>query len=381
MPNTVLLTNARVVTRDSCFSGTVEIDGETFREVGEGRSQLPSAVDCEGDYLLPGLIDIHTDNLEGEMEPRAGVAWPGLAGLLAHDRQVVAAGITTVLDALSIGFRASASEGRKRAISFYGGPLQQAQDAGLLRAEHYLHLRCELNSPDVIEHCGNLVRSPLTRLASLMDHTPGQRQWRNVDTWRGYIRGKRSVTDAQLDEMLAANQRTQAEWVGPNRKALLELFRSRGLRVASHDDTTVEHIEEAAADGIHISEFPTTEEAARAAHGHGMRIVMGGPNVVLGKSHSGNASARELAQAGLMDLMSSDYAPMSTVNAVFGLAEHAGMSLPDAVATATANPAADLGFDDRGAIALGLRADLIRVGRHEGISVVRTAWRRGLQVG
>ncbi|MEX2643780.1 MAG: alpha-D-ribose 1-methylphosphonate 5-triphosphate diphosphatase [Acetobacterales bacterium] len=380
MTDTLILTNAQVVTRDSCFSGTVEIRSGEIRDIGEGRSGAPGAVDCDGDFLLPGLIDIHTDNLEGAMEPRAGVEWPALAGLLAHDRQVVAAGITTVLDALSIGFRASASKGRQRAIGFYGGPLQEAQDRGLLRAEHYLHLRCELNSPDVVKWCGTLIDSPLTRLGSLMDHTPGQRQWRDVDVWRRYIRGKRSVSDAELDEMLERNLQTQSEWVGPNRSALLAMFRERGVRVASHDDTTPEHIEEAAADGIHISEFPTTGEAARAAHAHGMRVVMGGPNVVLGKSHSGNASARELAHEGLMDLMSSDYAPMSMVNAVFSLAEHAGMTLPDAVATASAGPAAELGFDDRGALACELRADLIRVGRHDGISVVRNVWRAGRQV-
>ncbi len=377
MTERLILTNAQVVTRDRFFTGTVEVDGSDIVAVGEGLSSAPGAIDCEGDYVLPGLIDVHTDNLEREMEPRAGVAWPELAGLLAHDRQIAAAGITTVLDALSIGFRASASKGRQRAIRFYGGPLAAYQDQGLLRAEHLLHLRCELNSPDVLEWCETLVDSPLTRLASLMDHTPGQRQWRDVEMWRKYIRGKRSVTDADLDAMLAQNLETQEAWVGPNRKALLEMFRARGLRTASHDDTTVEHVDEAAADGIHISEFPTTEEAAAAAHARGMLNVLGGPNVVLGRSHSGNASARELASKGLMDLMSSDYAPMSMINAVFALADHAGLNLPAAVCTASANPAAELGLDDRGEIATGKRADLVRVSRVEEVSVVRAVWRAG----
>lgn len=377
MSERLILTNAQIVTRERCFAGTVEIADGAVRAVGEGRSSAPGAIDCDGDYLLPGLIDIHTDNLEGEMEPRAGVEWPALAGLLAHDRQMAAAGITTVLDALSIGFRASSSKGRERAIRLYGGPLHAYQQQGLLRAEHFLHLRCELNSPDVVEWCETLVDSPLTRLASLMDHTPGQRQWRDVAMWRSYIRGKRSVSDAELDSMLARNLETRDEWVPPNRAALLEMFRSRRLRIASHDDTTAAHVDEAAADGIHISEFPTTEEAAAAARAHGMLTVLGGPNVVLGRSHSGNASARDLAHAGLMDLMSSDYAPMSMINAVFILAETTGLDLPGAVRTASANPAAELGLDDRGVIETGKRADLVWVTRHDGVSVVRSVWRAG----
>ena len=115
------------------------------------------------------------------------------------------------------------------------------------------------------------------------------------------------------------------------------------------------------AEGVTMSEFPTTVAAAQAARQHGMAIIMGGPNMVKGGSHSGNVSAAELAQADLLDIFSSDYVPSSLLLATFMLAELAGWSLPKAVRTVTSNPARAIGLQDRGQVAVGQRADLLRV--------------------
>ena len=137
---------------------------------------------------------------------------------------------------------------------------------------------------------------------------------------------------------------------------------------------------EAKADGIRIAEFPTTHEAARAARQHGMSVIMGAPNVVCGGSHSGNVSALDLAAEDLLDGLSSDYAPKSLLHGAFILHDRIGLPLPKAVATVTAHIAAGVGLPDRGELAPGKRADLIRVRWIGDIPVVRSVWREGPQV-
>ena len=152
------------------------------------------------------------------------------------------------------------------------------------------------------------------------------------------------------------------------------------MRLASHDDATQAHVAEAIEAGAVIAEFPTTQEAATAARAAGLSIVGGAPNVVRGRSHSGNASALEFARAGLLDILSSDYVPVALLHAAFKLAEEGGMSLPDAVATVSANPAAAAGLVDRGIVKPGLRADLIRVGMSDGLPVALASWREGERI-
>jgi alpha-D-ribose 1-methylphosphonate 5-triphosphate diphosphatase len=151
--------------------------------------------------------------------------------------------------------------------------------------------------------------------------------------------------------------------------------------LATHDDETVEHVAEAAALGITISEFPVTLEAAKAAHDGGMTVLMGAPNLIRGGSHSGNVSAAELVEAGLMDAFASDYVPVSLLHAAWKLTHDPfGWSLPDAIATVAARPAAAAGLTDRGEIVVGKRADLVRVGTAGAVPMARMVWRAGHRV-
>ncbi|MSP67657.1 MAG: hypothetical protein EXQ96_06095 [Alphaproteobacteria bacterium] len=162
---------------------------------------------------------------------------------------------------------------------------------------------------------------------------------------------------------------------------IVTAYRARGLPLASHDDATLDHVDQAAADGMVIAEFPTTEAAARASHGHGLAVLMGAPNVVRGGSHSGNIGASTLAGAGLLDILSSDYVPASLLMAACQLAREApGWALPAAIAAVTAAPAAAVGLDERGEIALERRADLVRVDHRHGTPIVRTVWREGRRI-
>jgi alpha-D-ribose 1-methylphosphonate 5-triphosphate diphosphatase len=375
----LVLTNARIVTSEDVIDGTLVVrDGEIVA-VERGTSQAPGASDFAGDYLLPGLIEMHTDNLEKHVAPRPGVRWPMPAAVLAHDAQVAGAGITTVFDALTVG---EVRQEAVRAEMLMGsvGAIAATQAEGALRAEHFLHLRCEVAHETIVETVEQLIDHSLVRLVSLMDHTPGQRQFASIEKYYEYYQGKFGYTDAEMAAYIQTKTDLAGRFADGNRRRIAALARARRLPQASHDDATLGHVEEAVELGLTIAEFPTTIEAANAAQRHAMSVVMGAPNVVRGGSHSGNISARDLAAAGLLDILSSDYAPVSLMHAAFLLHATIAMALPEAVAKVSRNPALALGLDDRGEVAPGKRADLVRVRLVDGMPVARAVWRAGERV-
>jgi alpha-D-ribose 1-methylphosphonate 5-triphosphate diphosphatase len=183
-----------------------------------------------------------------------------------------------------------------------------------------------------------------------------------------------------MQAFIAARQEEQARYAGPNRKAILRLGHAAGIAFASHDDATEEQVRESVADGVAIAEFPTTMTAAEASHAAGLAVLMGAPNVVRGGSHSGNIAAADLAREGCLDVLSSDYVPGALLFAAFMLPGIAGIPLPDAIATVTARPAKAAKLNDRGSIAPGMRADLVRVRMHGDMPVVKGVWREGWRV-
>ncbi len=378
MASDLIFTNAAVVTRERTFTGTLRVTGGMIRDVDEGRSGLPHAIDCEGDYLIPGLVDIHTDNLEKHLEPRPGVKWPGLAAFQVHDRMLATAGITTVFDSLVVGDLHLGKPGRHGALALAKDVLATSADDDLMKADHRLHIRAEVASDTVMNELANIIDHPLVALVSLMDHTPGQRQWRDLDKWKRMY--SRIYTADELDSQIDGLIERQKNYSAQNRQAVIEEARRRGIPLASHDDTTAEHVAQGHHEGILISEFPTTLDAARAAHAHGMKTIMGSPNIVKGGSHSGNVAAAALAEAGLLDGLASDYVPISMIHSAFILADNHGIALPDAVAMVTAEPAAMVGLSDRGEIAPGKRADLVRVKSYRDMPAIRGVWRSGRQM-
>jgi len=221
---------------------------------------------------------------------------------------------------------------------------------------------------------------PTVRLLSIMDHTPGQRQWMDIEKFRTYTQRNQRWSDEYLNQEVRKRQDMQVRNSGRNRRELLTIARNLRIPLASHDDTTPAHIDEALACGITISEFPTTEVAARAAREHGLGIIMGAPNLVRGGSHSGNISALDLARLDLLDCLSSDYVPHALLHASFLLRDLAGWSIARAIKTSTCNPARLVGLNDRGEIALGMRADLVRVRELQRVPVPIATWREGIRV-
>jgi len=370
--------NGRIVLKDQIVTGSLSVADGLIAGINTGGT---IGEDLEGDYLIAGLVELHTDHLENHYRPRPGVFWDPLAALHAHDTQIAGSGITTVFDAVRIGSDQDLPDMGVH-IDQLVGAIGAGREAGWLRAEHFIHLRCELPSHDVVAHFDAYATNPATRLASLMDHTPGQRQFSSIEDYKRFYKKQIGQTEAELNAYIAGRQAEHDRYSAPNRAAIVARARELGLALASHDDATLAHVEEAVADGISIAEFPTTLEAAAAAHDAGLAILMGAPNIVRGRSHSGNISATDLVVAGLLDILSSDYVPFAPLQAAFVLPERVpDLTLAQALLTVTANPAAAVGLADRGEIAVGKRADLVRV-RHEPgrLPVVRGVWRQGRRV-
>ena len=373
------ITNARIVTREREFPGNLHVRCGKIAGLDEGALRLAGAEDWNGDYLLPGFIELHTDNLEKHLMPRPKVSWPEFPALLAHDAEIAVAGITTVYDALGVGDVDEAAL-RGKDLSGLMRCIDDAEAADLLRVEHRLHVRCELPAPNAVRLFEPLMNNPRVQLLSLMDHTPGQRQWTNVEQARVYYTGKKGWSDEKFDHVVSESKTLQQQYAKPHRHFFVEHAHSRNIPLASHYDTTTEHVREAREAGIAVSEFPTTVVAARAARESELGIVMGAPNVVRGGSHSGNIAAADLAREGLLDVLSSDYVPSSLLSAAFILVEKCGFSVPQAVATISANPAHCVGLADRGEIAPGKRADFLRVRLVNGVLSVIAVWRGGKRV-
>ncbi len=375
-----VLRNAKIVTPDQVISGSLKIAGELIQDVSSNHAG--GGLDFEGDYLIPGLIESHTDNLERHLVPRPGVTWPSpLAAVISHDAAMASSGITTVLDSIYVGYTSGPKERNWRALLLDRSikAINQAKDLALLRTDHLLHLRCEVTGSQVVQELEKYIAEDILALVSFMDHTPGQRQWTDISKWRLY-HSNENWSDEEAARRLNRLQEKQAKYADKHRKQIADLAKERSIPLASHDDTLPEHVDQAHDLGVVISEFPTTLDAAKRAMALGMHVVAGTPNLVRGESHSGNISVRELARQKALDCLSSDYVPASLLHAGFILHQKLGYDLPGALSMVTSTPAKALGLHDRGSLLPGKRADLVRVKMVDELPVVRAVWAKGRQV-
>ncbi|QDL91199.1 alpha-D-ribose 1-methylphosphonate 5-triphosphate diphosphatase [Paroceanicella profunda] len=368
------LSNAMLVLPDRVLEGGLRI--EHGRIAGLTRSP---GRDMGGAFLLPGLVDIHTDHVEKHVFPRSTVRWDMLNAFLAHDAQVIGSGITTVFDSLPVGAAQHRPE-RREILADLVAALEEGRALGLFRAEHLLHLRCEVTDPATPALAASVIDR--AQIVSVMDHTPGDRQVTDIADWvTGMARDlqitlerSRELTDALLERSAREGGRVRAEVVA--------LARAHGLPMLSHDDASPAHVAMAVAEGVAVSEFPTTRAAAEAARAAGLAIVAGAPNYLRGGSQSGNVAVRELLEAGLVDILASDYVPRALIDAAFAIAADPALpqGLPETVRMVSEAPARAAGLTDRGRLEPGLRADLLHVARTRGRTHLRAAWRAGRRV-
>ena len=372
--------NAKIITENAIIHGTIMFADGVISSIDSGTRVPLGAIDCEGDYVAPGLIELHTDNLERHLTPRPKVNWPKRAAVLGHDRELAGAGITSVFDALRVGSEADQkSHGYLRYARETVDHILDQINHRALKVSHHIHLRAELCTETLVEELYEFSENDRVRLVSLMDHTPGQRQFRDLSKHREYLVGKHGYNDAEVEAHWTKLRELQTLYLEKNRAATVAYATEVGAILASHDDTTLDDVLESDRLGITVAEFPTTLEAAEACRAKAQFIVMGAPNIVRGGSHSGNVAAQELARGGLLDILSSDYVPAALLNAAVSL----GTLLEDMAAgirTVTSCPADAVGFDDRGRIAPEKRADLVRFAMHDGLPIIKSVWSRGQRI-
>lgn len=380
MSANLCLANAQLVLSDRTALGSITIEAGVISEITEGDSIPSGALDCGGDLVLPGLVELHTDNVERHIEPRPEVDWPHLPALLAHDAELASTGITTVFDAMRVG---SIHSGKGRYIDYarkLADELLSARAAGMFKISHFLHLRAEICSETLLEELAAFGPKDRVGIVSLMDHTPGQRQFRDMTALKTYVAKKRGMNDAEFAEHVQNLLGLQERFGAKHEKGAVSEATRLGAVLASHDDTTAEHVATSATNGVGFAEFPTTVEAAMACREQGIAVMMGAPNLIRGGSHSGNVAAEQLAKQDLLDIVSSDYVPSALLLSAFHLAR-IWDDLPRAVATVTRNPAQAARLDDRGVLQIGMRGDVLRVRQTEAAPLLRGVWSQGTKIG
>lgn len=376
----MIFANAELILADHVIRGAVHVQDGMIVEITEGGVVPPGAIDCQGSHLAPGLIELHTDNVERHLMPRPGVDWPHRAAILAHDGELASVGITTVFDSLRVGGRLHDGQKYEQYARLLATEINTLTAAKKTRISHWLHLRAEICSETLLDELAMFGPDDRVKLLSLMDHTPGQRQFRDLSKLAQYTQGKTGMSDQQFESHVAELIEMRNCYGESHETGAVAAAKRIGAALASHDDTTAEQVAISAAHGISLAEFPTTVEAASACHDNRISVMMGGPNLIRGGSHSGNVAAETLAHEGLLDVLSSDYIPASLF---LGACHLAGLwgDLPKAFATVTKSPAIATGLTDRGRIEAGLRADLIRIAELEEIPRIAGVWVRGVQVG
>jgi alpha-D-ribose 1-methylphosphonate 5-triphosphate diphosphatase len=366
------ITNGEIVGEDEVISGMdLLIEGDAIADIvptGGDRCGPGELIDARGAFVLPGFVDIHADYIERMAAPRPTSLMDFSLSLREAERELATHGITTMFHSLALFdhlvFDSNPirdPENTKRFIDII-----EASHSSRHLIRHRFHARFEIDNLRRVEEINGYIRDGKVHLISFMDHTPGQGQYRDLEMYRGTIKGYRDLSEKEIDEAIVRLQ-SRAKLEESTIRAIAELAIANGIAVASHDDDTDEKLAYVRGFGATISEFPITIEAAREARRLGMRTAIGAPNVLLGGSHSGNLSAREAVLDGSADILCSDYYPAAILHAVFMLADEEGIGLAPAVRLATLNPAEAVKMgDELGSLKPGKKADVLIVERLEG---------------
>lgn len=375
------LSEFRIVLPDRVIAnGALCIEDGGISEISE-TPVAGAALEGQGLLLMPGFVDMHGDMIEREVEPRPNVKMPMELGLRDLDRKLKVSGVTTGYAAVS--FNPKSTYGHLRSYDHSQAMLRALKGMrGALKVDHKVHARFEVTFPGALEVVEELISEGTVDLVSLTDHTPGQGQYRDLERLKARTAAERGLSDEEAAQAVQAriDERRQATGdMAATLEAISGTCRRHGIALASHDDDTAEKVALMVSLGAAISEFPVTEEAARAARAAGLMTAMGAPNALRGESYSGNLSARAAHKAGLLDILAADYHPSAILPAVLVLAAQDPDGLAGATRLATANPARALGLSDRGEIALGKRADLV-IADDAGVGHVRMTFSAGRKV-
>lgn len=369
------ITNARVVLADSIIEeGSVLIDdGKIVTINPKNVTEDVKVIDLEGKVLMPGMIDLHCDALEKEVEPRANVYFPLDFACAQADKRNANAGITTVYHAVSFAHEELGVRNNNFAADI-ARAVHEWQPHGLV--DNRVHCRYEITDETGLPVLKKLLEDNAMHLISMMDHTPGQGQFKDMAAYRDYLTRTYKKTADEVDVIVERKLEAASGAFG-RMQELAFCAHEAGISVASHDDDSVERVETMNGIGADISEFPITLEAAQAARAAGMSTIFGAPNILRGKSQSGSMKAIDAIHAGVADCLCADYSPASLIVSIFKIPELSDLDLPAAIRLVTLNPAKAAQLGDRGEIAVGKRADLIAVGMPGGLPQVTDVWSNG----
>ncbi|MGN7384901.1 phosphonate metabolism protein PhnM [Paenibacillus sp. SAFN-117] len=367
-----------IVTPEEVVQGSLRMEDGRIAEIkphgGQGAARESFEVQ-DGLYLLPGMIDLHCDAIEKEVQPRPNTLFPMEMALLELEKKLAGNGITTMYHSLSLGTGLSL-RGDHLMTEMIRLIRKYREERAMIR--HRIHLRYEVIHLDGLPLAEELLRSGAVEYLSYMNHAPGQGQYRAPGSFEAYVMKNQGVSkeEVRLIAQNALQKQAQIDW--PRLRQLSEEARERGIAVASHDDDTEETVNTALSFGASVSEFPLNLPTAEYAKRQGLQICVGAPNIVRGGSHDKNMKAMDGIQAGVVDILCSDYYPSSLLSAVFLIAHEAGIGLPRAAAMASLHPARAVGIDDRlGSIEAGKQADLLLVQVKDGYPLVRKTWVNG----
>ena len=379
MPDTFVITNARVVTPEGIHeSASVRVEDGRIVVIRDGLMNGARQVDAKGCYLFPGFVDMHSDAIEKGIEPRPNTFFPVDIAVVELDKKIAGCGITTMYHSLSfaemeVGLRNnSAAAGIIREIN-------QFRDK--LHVNTRIHARFEITDTGAVPFLENLIRDGEVDLFSIMDHSPGQGQFRDILAYKKYYGPVYAKSDREMDTIIERKLRAKETDTPKVIAHLVAVCKENGISVASHDDDSREKIDWLKTMDIGVTEFPVNAEALSAAHEHGIQVCLGSPNVVRGKSQASNLSARDAISQGFGDVLCSDYSPMTLLHAVFTLERHGILALHEAVRMVSINPASAVGIDHRtGSIEEGKVADLVLVDSSNAIPRVIKTFVAGKEV-
>jgi alpha-D-ribose 1-methylphosphonate 5-triphosphate diphosphatase len=358
---------------DEIQNGSVLIEGGVITAIcPETTPSRARRLDLEGKILMPGLIDLHSDAIEHEVQPRPGTILPFDLAVRQADRLFATVGISTAFHSLS--FWSDSEQMRSNGFNAAFTREIARLNAGAI-IDNLVHVRFEVTNREGLSHINELLRDGLVGLASIMDHTPGQGQYADEQKFLSYFKST-GMSEAEADEVLRC-KKLASKNAKPTMEAFARLARECGIPLASHDDDRPDNVREMHRLGVSVSEFPMTYEAAEAAIELGYTVLVGAPNIMRGGSTGTGPKAMELIERGLANALCSDYMPATIMPSIFKISEELGWPLWRAVRLATMQPAIGGCLSDRGQIGIGKRADLIVVEFHHDWPIVRHLWSAG----
>ncbi len=379
MQDGFVIINARVVTPEGVDEGTsVEVENGRIVKIGESFSKRTREIDAGGNFLFPGFVDVHSDAIEKGIEPRPNTFFPVDIAVFELDKKIAACGITTMYHSLSfaeleVGLRSnSTAAGIIREINRFRHKL---------KVNTKIHARFEITDHGAVPYLEELIRDDQVDLFSLMDHSPGQGQFRDILSYKRYYGPVYAKSDTEMDSIIERKLQAKVEDSPRFIRHLIKVCREHGIAIASHDDDSREKINWLKEMEIGMTEFPVNFEAVSAARELGISVCLGSPNVVRGQSQSSNLSARKAIGSGYGDILCSDYSPMTMLHAVFALERNGILPLHEAIKMISLNPARAVGIADHtGSLEAGKDADIVLVDYSDSLPQVLKTFVAGREV-